>query len=129
MEAEIGAIDLDAELAHARIEGVGRDRVRRLRRALEVDFTVAGDMRVGIGVALGQYGEAALARGEPRFRCIEILALPERNEVVDRSGIGGEVAGAIDAGKVDPADEGQRDALVAGLAVRAWIECRRRRLV
>jgi len=47
--------------------------------------------------------------------------LPVRDEVVDRAGIGGEIARAIDVGEIDPAAEGQRDTLVADLAGRTEI--------
>src|SRR5262249_40661170 len=46
-----------------------------------------------------------------------VLRLRKRNEVVDRAGVGGEIARAVDVGEIDPAAEGERDALVADLAV------------
>ena len=124
MEAEIGSIDFEGHLAHARVERVGRDRVRGLRRALEVDFAVAGKMSVRPHIALSENRETALARRETRFRCVEVLALPERDEVVDRARIGSEVAGPIDVGEVDPAAERQRNAFVADLSGRTCIDWR-----
>src|SRR5207237_6403980 len=75
-------------------------------------------------MALGQNRETALARGEARIRCVAVLALPERNEVVDRAGLGSEVAGPIDVGEIDPAAERQRNALVADLSGRTCIDRR-----
>src|SRR5204862_7788994 len=72
MEAEIGSIDFEGHLAHARVERIGRDRVRGLRRALEVDFAVAGKMSVRPHIALSENRETALARRETRFRCVEV---------------------------------------------------------
>jgi hypothetical protein len=73
MEAEIGAIDLEAELAHARVERVGRDRIGGLRRALEIDLAKAGKMRLRIDIAFGEQIEARLPRREARFRREEVL--------------------------------------------------------
>src|SRR6266852_7253559 len=123
MKSEILAIELDAELAHPRIERIGCNRIRGLCRAFEIDFAVARNVRIQ-GVAFGQHREPGLARLKTRFRRVEILSLRIGNEVVDRSGIGGEVAGPVDAGEIDPAAECQRDALVADLSGRTWIECR-----
>src|SRR6266700_2689769 len=125
MKPDIGPIELDAELAHARIERVGRNRIRRLRSTFEIDFAEARKVRIREGVAFGQNREPALARREARLRRVEILALRKRNEVVDRSRVGGEVAGSVDAGEIDPAAECQCYSLVADLPRRAWIEwCR-----
>ena len=126
VKAEIGAVDLKTELPHARVEGVGRDRIGSLCRAFEVDFTIAREMRVGADIAFGQNREAALPRRETRFRRVVVLRLRIGNEVVDRAGVGGEIARPVDAGEIDPAAEGQRDILVADLAVGT---CRGRSLV
>src|SRR5437667_6114321 len=118
MKAEIGPVKGDAQLAHPRIERVGRNRTRGLRRAFEIDFAVTRKVRNRSDVAFGQDREPALARRETRFRRVEIPALLKRDEIVNRSGVGCEVAGPIDAGEIDPAPEGQRDVLVAKLARR-----------
>src|SRR5260370_6153190 len=129
MKPEIGPIDLDAHLTHARVERVGRNRIGGLRRALQVDFAVTRKMGIGADIALSQKREPALARREARFRYVEILALPVGNEVVNRSGIGCEITGPVDVGEVDPATERQRDAFVADLADGTGIESRLRCLI
>ncbi len=116
-------------LAHPRIERVGRDRVRGLRRAFEIDFAITREVRVRTDIPLREQRETGLPRREARFRRVEVLALRERHEVVDRTRVGSEVTGAIDAGEIDPAAKGQCDALVADLSGRAGIERRRRGLV
>lgn len=76
MKAEIGAIEGDAELAHPRIERIGRNRICGLRRAFEIDFAVTRNARIH-RIAFGQDREPGLARRETRFRRVEILALAE----------------------------------------------------
>ena len=67
MKTEIGPVYLKAGLAHPRIERVGRDRIGGLRRTLEVDFAVTGQVRIRAGIAF---------RLLERFRRLRVRALP-----------------------------------------------------
>src|SRR5437667_1291668 len=128
MKAEIGPVKGDAQLAHPRIERVGRNRTRGLRRAFEIDFAVTRKVRNRSDVAFGQDREPALALRETRSPRVVIPALLKRDEIVNRSGVGCDVAGPVDAGEIDPAPEGQRDVLVAELARRTrWLRLEGRR--
>src|SRR5260370_1387017 len=122
MPVEFGFGGLGAGLAHSRVERIGCDAVRRLRRALEIDFAVAGNIRIRPGIRLRQKRESGLTCRETRLLRVEVLGLPEWNERIDRAGIGGEVATAVDRCEIDPAARREGDALEANLADRTGIE-------
>ena len=122
MQTEIGSIYLDAGLAHSWVERIGCDGVRRLRRALEIDFAVACEMCICAGVALRQERKPGLACREARFLGVKISGLTEWNERIDRAGVGGEIARPVDPGKIDPAAWRKRNPLETNLARRTRIE-------
>src|SRR5712692_8985621 len=122
MQTEIGSVYFDAGLAHSRVERIGCDGVRRLRCTLEIDFAIARKMRICAGVPLRQKRESGLACREAYFLGVKILGLPEWNERINRAGIGGKVAAAVDRGKINPAARRKCNALETNLAGRTGIK-------
>src|SRR5260370_6593552 len=122
MQTEIGSVYFDAGVAHAGIERIGGNGARRLRRAFEVDFAIARNMRIGTDVPLRHKGESGLACREARLLSVKILGLAEWNERINRARVGGKVAAPVDSGKIDPAAWRKRNALVTNLARRTGIK-------